>query len=380
MQMRIKNNPFIFGEIVKNKNFINRKNERREISLEIENSTNIILYAPRRYGKTSLILQVFDDIGKKHKKFCGFFIDFYQVHSKENFLSMMVNEYVNKSGFGFEKAVKTLKNIISGISPVITFDDFGNPKIEIKLKPSESIRTADEIFQLPKRMADSGKLVSVFFDEFQEVKNIKDKNFQKELRSYIQHHNNVCYIFSGSKFHLFNNIFAHRESPLYNIGKTLKLDLIKEKEYSKSIYNRLQEVHDKISLKNMSLIYDFAGGVPYYVQMLSHEVYNLALLNKNHDIEELINQGVKNIIINKNYEFLIIYENLSPSAKKVLEILIKSGGKNIFRKEILAEYQIPLSTLQKGLKVLTEKAIVNREGMIYYFQDSFFELWLKDWI
>ena len=62
----IQTNPFVFGKIVTGKNFINRKNERNEIAVEIENSMNIILYAPRRYGKTSLIMQVYDDLKKKH--------------------------------------------------------------------------------------------------------------------------------------------------------------------------------------------------------------------------------------------------------------------------------------------------------------------------
>lgn len=377
---RLKNNPFVFGEIVRDKNFINRKNERNEIATEIENSTNIILYAPRRYGKTSLIMQVFEDLKKKHRKFSGLFIDFYQVNSKENFLSLMVNEYAKKSGFAFEKVVKILKNVLSGIAPTISFDQAGNPKAEIKLKPSESIRTAKEIFQLPKKLADSGRLVSVFFDEFQEIKTLNGNNFQKELRSVIQHHNNVSYIFSGSKFHLFNNIFAHKNSPLYNIGKTINLDIIAEKDYKKVIFHHLKKVHPKTNIEAATHIYKIADGIPYYVQMLSHEVYNLALLNQNFDVQDLTEQAVQNIIVNKSDEFLMIYENLSASAKVVLEIILQWGGEKIFRKEILTEYQLPLSTIQKALKVLYEKAIVNRENKVYYFQDVFFKRWFKEFI
>jgi len=331
---KLRTNPFVYGTIVTGKDFINRTNERREIATEIENATNIILYAPRRYGKTSLIMQVFADLKRKYKNFCGFVIDFYQVNTKDKFLSLMANEYAGKSGYSLEKILKTLKNALMGISPGIAFDEAGNPKIDIKIKPSKSINTTEEILQLPKKLADSGRLVSVFFDEFQEVDSLNGNNFQKELRSIIQHHNNVSYIFSGSKFHLFNNIFNHSDSPLYNIGKSIKLDIIKKTDYLKAIAARLEKINPNFTKETIANIYQIAGGVPYYVQMLSHEIYNFSLMNVNYDPLRLIEEAITTIIDSKNDEFLIIYENLSPSAKTVLNLILNYNGERIFRKEI----------------------------------------------
>ena len=50
--MKITTNPFAFGKVVKGKQFFNRRKEIDEISTEIINHQNIILYEPRRYGKT----------------------------------------------------------------------------------------------------------------------------------------------------------------------------------------------------------------------------------------------------------------------------------------------------------------------------------------
>ena len=369
-------NPFVYGKIVTGKEFINRIEERKEIVAEVENSMNIILYAPRRFGKTSLIMQIFKDLEKKHKNFCGIVVDFYQVTSREKFLSIVANEYASKSGYSFEKIVKSLKNTISGISPGISFDEAGNPRIDISLKPSENQKTAQEILQLPKKLADSGRLVCVFFDEFQESVSLNGTNFQKELRSIIQHHDNVSYIFTGSKYHLIRDIFNHSNSPLYNIGKSIRLGLIKEEEYLNVISNRLKKVNQKITKKLVRQIYDIAGGIPYYVQMLSHEIFNLSLLNDHYDPERLISEATNNTINSKSDEFFIIYENLSPSARTVLRIILKYEGKKIFRKDILYEYKIPVPTIQKALKVLLKKAIIGRENGIYYFQDKFFEKWL----
>jgi AAA+ ATPase superfamily predicted ATPase len=372
----LKTNPFVYGKIVTGKEFINRTAERKEIALEIESSMNIILFAPRRYGKTSLIMQVFKDLEKKHKNFCGLIVDFYQINSKENFLTVLANEYAVKSGFSLEKILKSLKNTLSGISPGVSFDKMGNPKIEFNIRPSESKKTAEEILQLPKKLADAGKLVCVFFDEFQESSMLDGNDFHKEMRSIIQHHHNVSYIFSGSKYHLIRDIFNHSNSPLYNAGKSIRLGLIKEEDYLGVIANRLRKVNKEISTKIVRQIYKAAGGVPYYVQMLSHEIYNLSLMNDQYDPERLLEEAVLNTVNSKSDEFLIIYENLSPSAKTVLSIIQKYKGEKIFRKEILYDYKIPVPTIQKAIKVLLEKTIITKENGTYIFQDKFFKKWL----
>ncbi|MBI4803312.1 MAG: hypothetical protein HY796_12395 [Elusimicrobia bacterium] len=49
-------NPFIFGEVVKDASFINRKAELEAIVKDLSDCQKMFLIAPRRYGKTSLLL------------------------------------------------------------------------------------------------------------------------------------------------------------------------------------------------------------------------------------------------------------------------------------------------------------------------------------
>ena len=48
-------NPFRFGQIVDGELFCNRKAEIKQITTDLESGQSIVLYSPRRYGKTSLI-------------------------------------------------------------------------------------------------------------------------------------------------------------------------------------------------------------------------------------------------------------------------------------------------------------------------------------
>ncbi len=371
-------NPFPFGKVVTGKYFVDRKEERREIAAEIEQHTNIILYSPRRYGKTSLVHQTFLDLKRKHKNFCGLVIDFYAVTSKEKFLKLLAREYGRHSGLSIEKLLQHLRSILSGIVPSISVDAMGNPRLDIQFTPGQTSLAFEQIVNLPSELAKRGKLVAVFFDEFQEINILDGKNFQRELRSVIQHHQNVSYIFSGSKYHLFQAIFEQPSSPLYRMGKRLSLGRVPAEEYVPFLTKHLRVVSPKFTREDALRLYQEAAGVPYYVQMLAHEVFNLALLKPETSPDDLLNEAIQKVVENKQEEFSFIVENLNPSERMAIEILIHQRGNSLFSKQVQREFGIAPSTLRKSLVTLQQKGIILQEGRQYRFQDVFFERWLQE--
>ena len=51
-------NPFLFGPPVSGDQFYDREELGRELFRAVENGTNVLLYGPRRYGKSSLVTRV----------------------------------------------------------------------------------------------------------------------------------------------------------------------------------------------------------------------------------------------------------------------------------------------------------------------------------
>ena len=117
MNKTIIENPFAFGGTVKGRQFIDREEERAELIQDIENHANLVLYAPRRYGKSSLILQVFEDIKKTNTKFIGLYIDFFKIHSREKFLQILSNEYSKNSDWSADKIISFFKSVIRSVQP-----------------------------------------------------------------------------------------------------------------------------------------------------------------------------------------------------------------------------------------------------------------------
>jgi len=52
-------NPFMYGKIVTGKHFFDRVDELKRILDTLEGGNNLVLYAPRRYGKSSLVKRAF---------------------------------------------------------------------------------------------------------------------------------------------------------------------------------------------------------------------------------------------------------------------------------------------------------------------------------
>jgi len=63
-------NPFVYGETVSGDNFCDRSLETKELVTDVKNGQNVIIFSPRRYGKTSLIKQVLR-LGGSGFPYCG---------------------------------------------------------------------------------------------------------------------------------------------------------------------------------------------------------------------------------------------------------------------------------------------------------------------
>lgn len=53
-----KQNPFVFGKVVRGNDFCDRNEEIEKINGIIRSKNNLVIISPRRYGKTSLILRI----------------------------------------------------------------------------------------------------------------------------------------------------------------------------------------------------------------------------------------------------------------------------------------------------------------------------------
>ncbi|MBW1795678.1 MAG: hypothetical protein JRJ38_14830, partial [Deltaproteobacteria bacterium] len=74
-------NPFVYGETVSGEHFCNRVLEIDELVADVKNGVNVIIFSPRRYGKTSLIMRVLEEA--RAEGLLTFYVDLYPAINKQ---------------------------------------------------------------------------------------------------------------------------------------------------------------------------------------------------------------------------------------------------------------------------------------------------------
>jgi AAA+ ATPase superfamily predicted ATPase len=114
-------NPFSYGTIVKGPYFYDRKLEVQRIVSTLSGRNNLVLFAPRRFGKTSLVFRAIDELERDEK------IEFYNPGALygnltvQSLLSFNYNSQIrNKLIVKAFKEIGIIEKYGSGIKRIIT--------------------------------------------------------------------------------------------------------------------------------------------------------------------------------------------------------------------------------------------------------------------
>ena len=80
-------NPFTFGDLALDEAFTDREDELRDLTSDMLNGQNVLVYAPRRYGKSSLVLRAAQEALRK-KALVGY-CDLMKTPTKERFAAAL---------------------------------------------------------------------------------------------------------------------------------------------------------------------------------------------------------------------------------------------------------------------------------------------------
>src|SRR5258708_31367763 len=64
--MATQENPFVFGEIIDDANFVNRTSEIKQLVRDLADGQKVFLLSPRRFGKSSLVALALLKLKKRH--------------------------------------------------------------------------------------------------------------------------------------------------------------------------------------------------------------------------------------------------------------------------------------------------------------------------
>lgn len=367
-------NPFKFGEAVTGECFTDRKKETRDIIEYIKAGQNLFIYSYRRLGKTSLIMNIIKFLLLK-KEVIAVYVDMQKVTSPAQFIEVYAGA-ISKALFNWKEKLEKISNFFRKIVPSFEVDQQGLWKVSFDFSKTKTFieRSLEEVFEMPQKIALSyKKRVVVIFDEFQEIENLNGKSFEKKIRSFIQHHDKVCYIFMGSKTHMIIDMFNNPQRAFYKSGAVYPLSVIDKAEMTQFVYKRFCGSGKRITKKLSQEIVEAANSIPYNIQLLA---FNVWLLAKKSVTGKDITEAIDTIMHTQNEFFFNIYDSASLHQRSVLSAL--SQTREIFSQDTILKYNLGTSSsVQASLKSLVKDNIVYKDGTKYYIGDPFFERWLK---
>ena len=231
----------------------------------------------------------------------------------------------------------------------------------------------DAVIDLPEKLAGKNKKYIIIKDEFQDINKLNGENFEKLLRSKIQHHANVNYIFLGSRTHLLSDMFTNKNRAFYNSAFTINLSALPLKDTIKFLIDRFSLSNIDLDEKTASYLIEHAGGIPYYIQFLASEVWQHIIEQKQNVNIKVINECSNKILDLKSDYYLELFDRQTAYQKKLLKALSISGS-NIFSADYAKKYRLSAqSTTQKALTGLMNSGIIEKNGNGYFFDDPFFK-------
>ena len=372
------NNPFFTGINIPDEYFCDRKKETEDIIERIENGKNIVLKSPRRIGKSSLIMHVFEQ-EKVKKKYNTLFVDVNGTRSMDDFVAEFKNAFLDAPFARSKRGTKELAELFQRIYVQVNLSPAGQlDGFRLGLSPAQGASfTLSEMFKFLEHTRKPNILV---FDEFQKISAYPEEA-AAILRTHIQKLNNTKIIFSGSSRHLLHRMFEYSDEPFYRSASSMDLDIISPdvyREFCKGLFSRYRK---EIADDAVDLAYHLFSGNTYDMQEVMRETFQILPKGKKAERADVI-RAAQILLDQRNEEFRDRLDKLeNMKARRVLFAVAEEGiATGLTSTAFIKHYNLDnASSVQNALKLLSDdkQNFIKKVGKASYcLQDRFFELWI----
>jgi uncharacterized protein len=368
--------PFIFGKTVSEDAFTNREAEMLRLKNNMFSGINTMIISPRRWGKSSLVERVSNDILQQNSKIAVVNIDLFSSNTFQDFLEVFAKSVIKASSNRAEDWINAGKDFFKNVIPRLSFGASPQSDFSLSFDFNNHDFDSDEILNLAEEIAVRKKIKFIInIDEFQNIAGYKDyEDADKKLRSIWQKQKNVTYCLYGSRRHLMEEIFTDSSKPFYKFGDILFLQKIKREKWVDFITSKFVETKKVITEEFAGQIADLMQNHPWYVQQICYFIWH-----KTHKsvTEEIIADSL-NEVINSNL----------PLFKREIEILSRTqinllkavaGEETQFSSvDVMRRYQLGTpANAMKNIKILLKNdLLIDNYGKLI-FSDPVFLYWFK---
>lgn len=223
---------FKYDVLIDADDLCNRTSEREALLRRAKTNKRTIVFAPRRYGKTSLIKNVTGSaFGKLSRQHLVLFFDLMGVQSLES-IAKRLHHGISQAlaqRFPVKTLLKDVGDYLRGLSLQVDVDPVtGQPSLSLTAKGREP---TTEITQLMDAVATLARKypAMVVLDEFHDIAFVPEA--EALFRGLLQELDATAVFILGSKRHLLTLMFQDAHAPLFHYGDEIHLDPIPAKDW-----------------------------------------------------------------------------------------------------------------------------------------------------
>jgi uncharacterized protein len=371
-------NPFIFGEIIDEPNFVNRTTELEHLVRDLADGQKVFLLSPRRFGKSSLVALALLKLQKRHIRTVSITVSSYSSYTQ--FLEKFAEKVLRAAG-PWDRVKDWVGRFGRNVKPDITYN-MTSGEVSLSLGRGSGFDPAPiapEVFAMPGELAkNAGFRMAICLDEFQQISEFNGGSVENAIRNQVQEQREVGYVFAGSQPSLMQEMLSARR-PFHKAGPQMFLDKIPAADWKGYINRQFGKRGRRMDEAAMEMLLGTADLIPYDVQRIAHELWDYAELKGKLDLDTAdVRSVIDTLVSGQSTYYELLWEQLSAGQKAALQAVAERGASDIYAQAVRSEFRLgPASTVQKALQSLDSKDILDRYQDRYFFVDPLFPCWIR---
>jgi hypothetical protein len=370
-------NPFRYGALALDEAFTDREAELAELVADIRNGQDVVLFAPRRYGKSSLVWRVAQQLVPRRALVAQ--VNLMTTPTKTRLaerLAHAIHEDVASPRIRARERLRVFQGL--RIRPTVTIDpDDGTPSFsfDASAAPEDLDATLEHLLRLPAELAaERGKRVALVFDEFQEVTDI-DRGLPRLMRSVFEEQPEVAHVYLGSKRHMMRRLFSDENEPFWRSAKQMELGVIAPAKFAPFLDERFRLSGRTIAPDALERLLAVTGGHPYATQELAYFLWQETPRRRQATVERL-ELALAKVLRSEHAHFSLVWDGAAGGQRQVLQALAREPGAPLSA-EYRRRHGLPApSSVQKALATLEREELLARvDGRV-----RIVEPFLREWI
>lgn len=354
-------NPFDYHHSVTGKLFVNREEEARRLRSYCTSNANVLLLAPRRLGKSSLIRETFRRLPRR-THMC-LYVDILKALDEGEVAQRILNE-LGRVAFGpARRGWLWLVDQLQRFRPAYTVDPkTGMPSITFQTVEAGLPSLERTLTLLETTARRRGRRIVLALDEFQVLMEFPDGGrVIAAMRTVIQHQRNISYIFAGSKAHVLLGLVNRRDQPFWGQLDVLELQGIPIHHFAPLAKSLFRRSHRSLPHDVLERIGAVCFDNPKRIQELLHGIYERPGVPTMEAVEEVL--GMQ--IAAQRHRLEDVLSEVRPGhQKRLLMGLAREGfGTRLFSKSFIQKYRLDTSAhVQRAARALEDRGVLDRRN------------------